>query len=279
MGYSETLLDYDMYLYLHESINISRFQDERRMFVHTIDLAEGAGGDYSVINIFELLPMTLEEIENVTLIEDEYSFFKLVQIAMFRSNTIIVPDLAKWYYHFLVEVCIPDNTKICLENNYDGNYFREVLTKLYGDENELDGDFMFFVFPYNMKDDQSYAVRIGLRQSEHTKNLGTTMMKTQMRQNQLILTEFITIEEALSFARKKTKDGGFGGYCAMIGNDDCIMSVVNITHIRKLPEFQELIDEVSKYCPKEFWDAISKKMKTIASSDSSGDITSIFGAK
>ena len=63
----------------------------------------------------------------------------------------------------------------------------------------------------------------------------------------------------------------------MIGNDDCIMTGVNITHVRKLPEFQELIDDVSQYCPKEFWDAIAERMKKITlQSDDSGDVTAIF---
>lgn len=275
--YSETLLDLDMYFYIHPSIDISRFKDERRRFINSIDLAEGVGGDYSVINWFEILPMTLEEISKVSIIEDEYSFFKMVQVAMFRSNQIIVPELAKWFYHCVVEIFIPDNVRSCLENNYDGNYFREIVTKLYGDENEIDGDMMFLQFPYNMKDDQSYAMRVGIKQNDHTKNLGTTMMKTQMRQTQLVLTEFMTIEEALTFARKKLKNGNFGGYCAMIGNDDCIMTGVNITHVRKLPEFQELVDEISQYCPKEFWNAVSEAMKkTPLQVDNSDDITSMF---
>ena len=275
--YSETLLDLDEYFFIHPSIHPSRFKDERRRFVNSIDLAEGTGGDYSVINWFEILPMTLDEIAKVSIVEDEYSFFKLVQVAMFRSNQVIVPELAKWFYHCVTEIFIPDNVRSCLENNYDGNYFREVVTKLYGEENEIDGDMIFFQFPYNMKDEQSYSVRVGIHQNDHTKNLGTTMMKTQMRQNQLVLTEFITIEEALSFARKKLKNGGFGGYCAMIGNDDCIITGVNITHIRKLPEFQELIDDISQYCPKEFWNAISEVMKkTPLQADDSGDVTAIF---
>jgi len=275
--YSETLLDLDMYFLVHSSIDISRFKDERRRFVHSIDLAEGTGGDYSVINIFEVLPMTIDEIGKVSIIEDEYSFFKMVQVAMFRSNQVIVPELAKWYYHCLVELFIPDNVRTCLENNYDGNYFREIVIKLYGEENEIDGDLLFLQFAYNMKDDQSYAVRVGIKQNDHTKNLGTTMMKTQMRQTQLVLTEFITIEEALSFARKKLKNGNFGGYCAMIGNDDCIMTSVNITHVRKLPEFQELVDDISQYCPQEFWNAISDIMgKVPLQSDDSGDLTSVF---
>lgn len=275
--YSETLLDLDMYFFIHASVDISRFKDERRRFVHSVDLAEGTGGDYSVINIFEVLPMTLDEIAKVSIIEDEYSFFKLVQLAMFRSNQVVVPDLAKWYYHCLVEIFIPDNVRTCLENNYDGNYFREIISKLYSDDNDVDSDILFLQFPYNMKDDQSSSVRVGLRQNDQTKNLGTTMMKTQMRQSQLVLTEFITIEEALSFARKKTKNG-FGGYCAMIGNDDCIMTGVNVTHVRKLPEFQELVDDISQYCPKEFWNAISDVMKKIPlQRGDSDDVTAIFG--
>jgi len=63
----------------------------------------------------------------------------------------------------------------------------------------------------------------------------------------------------------------------MIGNDDCIMTSVNITHVRKLPEFQELVDDISQYCPQEFWNAISDIMgKVPLQSDDSGDLTSVF---
>lgn len=280
--YSQVLLTYANIIKLHPGISLDRLHDPRRRFVFSIDIAEGLGDDYdyTVCTIFEILPMLPEEIQHLKVVQDEYSFFKLVQIGLIRSNEIESSVFAQVVYHVLTEMFIPDNVRIVIENNYDGNYFRKTLTTIYGeDNNELDEDELFCQFPYNLKDDQSYATRIGLVQTEKSKKAGTKLLKEQLSQNQTVLLEYITCEEAISFARKKNRNGVYSNYSAMTGHDDCIMTCVNVAHIRTLPEFQELVDGVSASCPPDFWKLVAEKLnKQDFTQEDSGDITDLFGA-
>lgn len=276
---NDILLDYDEFLKFHPDFDINQLFDNRYCYALSIDLAEGNGGDYDIINIFQILPMSLFEISQLKVYSDEYSFFKLVQIGIFRCNSISIPDFAKYSYHFLTELFVQDNVKITLENNYEGNYYRTTMTSIYGENNEIDEDYSFVRYPYNMRDDQAQATRIGIFQNEQTKEYGCKLAKDQIRNNQIILTESVTIAEALSFA-KNPKKKGKGSYEAMLGNDDAIMSTINIANFRFTEDFQELVDIVSPYCSRDFWKAVNEKLNKKDADDGSGgdsDISDIFG--
>ena len=270
---NDILLDYDQFLSWHPDFDLGLLQDPRRAYHLSIDLAGGNGGDYTVITFFAILPMSDSEINQMRVYTDEYSFFKQVQVGLFRCNTIDIPTFAKYSYHLFTELLLPDNFKVTLENNYEGNYYRQIVITLYGDANDIDGDYTFVSYPYNMKDEDATATRVGLLQNEKTKEFGCTILKDQIGQNQTIITEKITANEALSFAKKPN---GKGGYKAMAGNDDCIMSVVNASHFRNTGDFQELCDIVSKSCSRRFFELINEKLDKVSIHEDDGDISDCF---
>ena len=270
---NDILLDYDQFLSWHPDFDLGLLQDPRRAYHLSIDLAGGNEGDYTVITFFAILPMSDSEINQMRVYADEYSFFKQVQVGLFRCNTIDIPTFAKYSYHLFTELLLPDNFKVTLENNYEGNYYRQIVITLYGDANDIDGDYTFVSYPYNMKDEDATATRVGLLQNEKTKEFGCTILKDQIGQNQTIITEKITANEALSFAKKPN---GKGGYKAMTGNDDCIMSVVNASHFRNTEDFQELCDIVSKSCSRHFFELINEKLDKVSIDEDDGDISDCF---
>lgn len=270
---NDILLEYDEFFSMHPNFHLEWFRDERNAFVLSIDIAEGKGGDYTVINFFQVLPMTPREIDGVKIYEDESSFFKLVQVAMFRSNRVETPECAKWLYHFITQHMCQDNIKIVIENNYEGNYFRNTLMGVYGDNNELDEDVIFCKFLYNSKDDSARTYRIGIYQTEPRKQHSCKVFSDQLKNNQLILTEYHTVDEAMTFARSKKSSS----YQASSGNDDCVMTCVNVVNIRDIEEFEELVEIVSDYCDQSFWKAIEQKLGKKYSDEQDGyDISDYY---
>ena len=67
----------------------------------SLDLAEGSGGDYTVMNLFEV---RVKDTNIHKLYNDENAdikksdFFQLYQIARFKSNTINLETFAKLVY-------------------------------------------------------------------------------------------------------------------------------------------------------------------------------------
>lgn len=276
---SEILIDNDQFLYFHPNFNLQHLHDSRCCFHLSIDLAEGVSGDYTVLNVFQILPMSISEINGMKVFSNEYDFFKQVQIGIFRCNTMSVPDFAQYSYHFMTELFELENIKVTLENNYEGNYYRNIIVNIYGENNEIEEEYTFVSYPYSMKDDQATSTRIGINQNEPTKDYGCKLVKDQIKSNQTILTEKVTVTEALAFA-KNPKKKGKGSYESMIGNDDCIMTAVNSSYFRTTEDFQELCDIISPYCSREFFIEINKKLNRRNFDDENGnsdDISDIFG--
>src|SRR5690606_25507743 len=99
-------------------------------FVFSIDIADGAGKDYSIINIFIIEAMSKAAIRKMSTdrIVDEASFFRLKQVGLFRSNKAGVDELAKICDILLFKVFNPDNVRISLEMNFKGDLFVEKIS-------------------------------------------------------------------------------------------------------------------------------------------------------
>jgi hypothetical protein len=223
--------------------------------VWSIDLADGNGGDYTVINILQILPMSKKEITNLKIFSEEKDFFKLVQVGLFRSNKTALTDFAFLLYHLAIDIFMQETVKIIMEMNHEGNYVRHMVENLHGDDNEIEEDHLFIRFKYNMADEQSQATRVGLTQSSKTKSSATKIIKDKIKQNQLVLLEFMTIEEALSFAKNKN-----GEYESQTGNDDCMMTATNVVHYYDTVDFGEQIDELMQFVPEGFIEEMNLKL-------------------
>jgi hypothetical protein len=78
--------------------------NSQKYYMFSVDIAEGNGGDYSVINMFEVEAMADKDIENLVNPGAMYDFFRLNQVGVFRSNEHPIEDFAKILYTLALDI-------------------------------------------------------------------------------------------------------------------------------------------------------------------------------
>lgn len=244
---------------LREDIHIDDLSDDNRQFVMSVDLASGSGKDYSVANIFEVVPMTYGEITRENLAVDETSFFKLEQVGIIRTNLLEVEDFAKFVYYVLTLHCNHSNFRMVLEINYEGGLFTKTLFEVNGELNKLEQSEILVEFPVSMdftKEDTVY--RHGIKQTDNTKTSGVKNVKRLYNRGRLIISEKNTIYEAQGFGKNKK-----GKYEGTTKNDDCFVTVVNVSHYFNSEYFTNQIEELFEQLDEKLLKEISKKIGDI----------------
>lgn len=228
----------------HPMFNLNELKNKESFFIAVIDLGGGDGGDYSVTNIKQILPMTIEEMNRVEYFSDEKDFFKLVQVGILRTNTMKVPKFADFNYKMLTSLINIDNFKIILEVNHAGNEFISQFTTVFGPRNVIDEDQHFIKYKHRITDKNP---KTGIKINEENKKALCSKIKDKIRFNQLIVCEKTTTQEMLNFTRNEN-----GTYSATSGNDDCIMTEVLATSAFDTEDFYEFIDEMLPNMPEAF---------------------------
>ena len=189
--------------------------------IMSIDISEGLGLDYSVINIFKIAPKPRDIIDQqkhtYTTMSD---FFSLVQIAIFRSNVISVKQLAELFYLLGFEYFNYDNFKVVLEINTYGNEFLAHLPHVFEGNNNY-GSAIFFRYKHKVDGEE----KIGLKISDN-KNLLVKDYQDAMDKKKFVITNEDNIREITTFVKHITPSGNIR-YAADIGNDDTVMTLVN----------------------------------------------------
>lgn len=226
----------------------------RYKFILSVDLSEGLGQDYSVINIFKIAPKSIEVIEQQ---KDSYEslvdFFKLDQVGMYRSNVASVKQIAELLYMIVYHYLNPENTKVVLELNTYGNTLLSEMAYVFEGDNEY-GSNIFFRFKHRVDSDEE---KIGLRVGEN-KNLMVKDYQDLMIRKSFNITNEDTIREITTFVKHQTSSGKVK-YQADNGHDDTVMTIVNTTGVFKKLEFKEMVDEwFSTYLDKDHREHINK---------------------
>ena len=210
--------------------------------VISVDISEGLGQDYSVINIFKISPKSEETIElqhhtytNMT------DFFCLEQIGMFRSNHVSVKQLAELFYVLLFEYFDYENFKVVLELNNYGNEFLAHLPNIFNGNNNY-GSSVFFRYKHRV---DSTDEKIGLKIGEN-KNMLVKDYQDSMEKKSIIITNEDNIREITTFVKHITSAGNIR-YAADMGHDDTVMTLVNISSVFSKYEFKEMVED---YAPK-----------------------------
>ena len=227
--------------------------------VLSVDLAEGLGQDYSIINIFRINNKSREVIDNqkaaYTSLVD---FFKLEQIGIFRSNLVSVKQLAEILYLITFEYFNPDNVKIVLELNNYGNTLLAEMPHVFDGNNDY-GSSVFV--RYKHRADASEE-KIGLKVGEN-KNLLVKDYQDLMISKGFSINNEETIREITTFVKHTTTAGNVR-YAADVGHDDTVMTIVNSTSIFKKNEFREMVDEwSSKFTDRDIMSYINECLKNI----------------
>ncbi len=223
--------------------------------VISVDLSEGLGQDYSIINIFKIGVKDKEDIErqkqSYTSIVD---FFLLEQIGTFRNNFISIKQLSELLYMICFELFDPENIKVVLElNNYGGTLLAEIPHVFEGN-NEY-GSSVFFRYKHRV---DATEEKIGLKLGEN-KNLLIKIYQDLMNKKGFSITNPDNINEITTFVKHTTAAGNIRYAADGSANDDLVMTVVNASSVFEKIQFREMCEEyMEKNVSNEMKDYINK---------------------
>jgi hypothetical protein len=211
--------------------NNGRFRLGKRFFVISIDLAEGANRDYTILNIFQLVPLSMGAMRRHKLYQGEIDFFGLKQVGIFRSNTVSISDFVKITNAVIYDILGEERVKIVLEMNYNGNYFLELMSQHEEFFTEL------FITTKHKSDDKVF--KPGIKLNNQLKRIYCEDFRPAFRARRIILTHDITISEFTTFGVNEA-----GTYSNERGHDDCAMSCVNLMAFFKSGVFPDCVSEI-----------------------------------
>jgi hypothetical protein len=204
----------------------------------SVDISEGLGQDYSIINIFK---MGLKDKETIMKQKDNYGsivdFFRLEQIGIFRSNLVSVKQLSEILYLIAFEFFDPDNVKIVLELNNYGNTLLAEMPHVF-DGNNIYGSYIFIRYKHRVDSNEE---KIGLKVGNN-KNLLVKDYQTLVTNKNYLITHHETVGEITTFVKHTTSAGNVK-YAADVGHDDTVMTIVNSTSVFKKDFFRQMCEE------------------------------------
>ena len=232
-------IDYSSLIWHPKFDPASIFEKDGQRFYVSIDTASGGGGDYSVANIFKVAPMPSNVIKNKKFFEDESDFFCLLQVGIFRSNTIEIDE-----FNALLEILIGgilgvDNTRIVLELNYKGEI---LMDKLLDCE-----EFFDEMFVYTKHSEASSRLKPGIKLTVKNKEKFCYDLKINTRSSKIIPCSKNGIHELANFGINPN-----GSFSSQIGKDDEAMTLVNINCIFDNGDFQETVSDLYDIIPEKF---------------------------
>jgi len=208
--------------------------------IMSIDIAEGLGQDYSVINIFRLIPKTLEEIEKR---KDSFKtitdFYKLVQIGIYRSNVVSVQHLAEIYYIIQFEHFDPENFKSVVELNQYGNELIAHMPGLFEGRNEY-GSSIFFRFKHRVDSEDE---KVGLKVTG-IKNLMVKDYQDKIHNRSLVINNDDNITEMTTFIKHVAANGNISYKADGSMNDDMVMTVVNVAYAMSKKSYRSFVEDL-----------------------------------
>lgn len=236
-------------------------QDESRYFLFTVDIAEGNGGDYSIINIFEVEPLEDEDIRNFISPSAMYDFFRITQVALFRSNEHTIEDFSKILYTLLVEIFNQENTKMIIEYNTYGAVLINYLQTVFSGRNEFDDE---VILRFRHRHDAKVP-KPGIKLKSDNKSIFCQNFKKLIETNRLKITEVETIREASLFGTVRN-----GSYGAQMGHDDIVMSSITATEFFGTIDYADFIEELLDVIEPEKFDLMEEIL--YKNNDVAGDL-------
>lgn len=218
-----------------EDFNINDVKN--KYFTISIDLAEGLGGDYSVVNIFEVLPKNVDDFPSN--IKSLYDFFKLDQVGIFHSNNISVEELAELCYVLFFEVFNDNNITIVLEINHEGNMFVKSMRDIFNGRNDY-GQHVFARYKHRIED-KLPKIGIKLRQN---KNTFVKKYQSCLKNEDIIIHHEGTLHEMTRFIKKETSTGGYKFEADSGSHDDITMTIVEASSIFENVKFHDMVNNM-----------------------------------
>lgn len=238
--------------------------------IPSIDISEGLGGDYSVINFFRVMPKKFEEFP--LNFKSLYDFFKLEQVGIYRCNSISVPELAELSYVLMFELFDPEKIGCVLEWNTFGSDFNNSMKNLFNGRNQYSSH---IYFRYKHRQD-ALKPQIGIKLRSN-KNLFVKDYQQNVRLGNVNIHHQTTLHEMTTFIKKDTASGY--KYEADAGaHDDITMTIVEASTVFKNYKFHEMCNMLFETLDQKKKEEIEKLLKE-APNIEANDYSVLFNAK
>lgn len=227
----------------------SDFDGLKKFFV-VVDTSAGVGGDYTVANILKVSPLPINLIKEKKFYESESDFFCLLQVGMFRSNTMS-PEEFKFFMEILcTEVLDPENVKIAIEVDFKGEL---LIDRLLSGEKVYDE-----MLVYTRHYEASKQLKPGIKMTPTTKERYCEFLKVNCRNGRIIPTDKIGIAELSDFGLNSK-----GNYSSQSGKDDVAMTYVLSNSVFDYEDFDTAVQEIYDTLPEKYRVAIEEKMSEL----------------
>lgn len=235
---------------------IPLFRKEYNIVI-SVDLAEGLGQDYSVINVFKHTPKPIDKINaKKDYLKKLQDFFTLEQVALFRSKRKDIQQIAEILYVLIFEYFNQDNVKVIVEMNTYGNLLINELKHVFNDKNDF--GLMPFVRYKHTVDATQQKIGIKVTGGEMGKNNLVKKYQEALELGNININHEANIYELRTFVKHTTNAGNIT-FKSENGNDDVIMSSIHAaTAIDKIFYKEWCATYLEK--AKDEWASITKKI-------------------
>lgn len=207
--------------------------------VISVDISEGLGQDYSVINIFKLDHKPIELIEKQSSrYKNIIDFLQLKQIGIFRSNIISVSELSELLYLICFEHFNSDKVKVVLEVNTYGYELLAHLPNVFEGNNDY-GSSIFVRFKHRS---DAIEEKIGLKVGEN-KLIMVKDYQEILSNRGIWISNPENIDEMTTFIKHTTSQGNVTYKADGTKTDDMVMTIVNLTQIFSKNDFKGVVEE------------------------------------
>ncbi len=237
--------------------NLDEIEEDTNYWLFSIDIAEGNGGDYSIINIFKIELMDENDWKRITSPGAFTDFFRLRQVGRFRSNEHTIEEFAKAVYILSFDMFYSENLKLIIEWNMFGGELIRRLETVFPQRNDFDEE-MVVKFKHRI---DAKVKNFGLKIKKDNKPIFCQNFKKCITQNKIILKDKKTVYEASTFGRLPN-----GSYAGQLGNDDLIMTSINSSEFFFTLDFSDFAEEIYDQVN----NSIQEKIDIILEKDSKG---------
>ncbi len=248
--FENACIDYSE-LKFKKSFDIYNIDMENDHFLFCVDIADGVGQDYSIINIFKIEPMSITKIKKVSdiSIKNESSFFRINQVGLFRSNTKNIEEFSKILEILSFEVFNPYNIQILLEINFKGEF---IINKISNNINYYD-DIIFHTHHSETRKNKSQGIKI----TSKNKILYCQQLNHFLNKKIIILNEEETFTEMCNFVIDNNT------YHAQFGHDDIISSSILLSSFLYSEEFENIIYDMYDKLDEKYKKEINQKLYNV----------------
>ena len=232
--FDDAEIDYSGLLW-KPGFNLDEIEEDYNYWVFSVDIAEGVGGDYSVINIFQIKMLDLKDWGGVTTPGSFVDFFGISQVGRFRSNSHTIEEFAKSLYILSFDLFFSENVKLIIEWNMFGGELIKRMETVFPQRNEFDEE---SIVKFKHRVDAKIK-QFGLKVKKDNKPIFCQNFKKYISQNKIQIFDKETVKESSTFGKLPN-----GSYAGQLGNDDLIMTCINSSEFFTTLDFSDFVEEI-----------------------------------